>query len=329
MRANLRPYDHAADFEQVGQFLVRTYRSSGGHINWVQPRWEYMHYHPLIRGVDLRTIGIWEAPRGIVGLVHPEHEMGTAYFEIDPDHGDLKRAMLTHAEQHLSVWHDGMRRLRIYLNEQDDDFQAIAATMGYEPTDERDPMSRFVIPTPFPRILLPRGYRLRSLAEDNDLRKVDRVLWRGFGHGDSPPEDGIADREFMQSAPNFRKDLTVVVEAPDGAFVSFCGMWYEPIHAIAYVEPVATDPDYRAMGLGRAAVLEGIRRCGALGASEAWVGSTMPFYLSFGFRPAYQSRVWRRAWTRGGEPGARGSPAEARGDEPGRRGDEGEARSSA
>ena len=67
----------------------------------------------------------------------------------------------------------------------------------------------------------------------------------------------------------------IVVEAPDGRFVSYCGMWYEPVHSIAYVEPVATDPDYRRMGLGRAAVMEGIRRCGALGATEAWVGSDL------------------------------------------------------
>ena len=100
----------------------------------------------------------------------------------------------------------------------------------------------------------------------------------------------------MQSAPNFRKDLNVVVEAPDGEFVSYCGMWYEPTNAIAYVEPVATYPDYRRMGLGRAAVLEGIRRCGELGATDVWVGATMPFYLSLGFQRAYSSSIWRREW---------------------------------
>jgi predicted N-acetyltransferase YhbS len=101
---------------------------------------------------------------------------------------------------------------------------------------------------------------------------------------------------FLQSAPNFRKDLWVVVEAPNGEFASNCGMWYEPVHSIAYVEPVATDPDFRRMGLGRAAVLEGIRRCGEMGATVAWVGATMPFYLSMGFRKAYSSSIWQREW---------------------------------
>jgi predicted N-acetyltransferase YhbS len=48
------------------------------------------------------------------------------------------------------------------------------------------------------------------------------------------------------------------------------------------------------MGLGRAAVLEGIRRCGALGATVAYVGSDQPFYLSIGFEVLYTSECWVR-----------------------------------
>ena len=297
MGTTVRHYDHAADYEKVSRFLLRTYRTSGGHINWVQPRWEYMHYHPHVRRVDLNSIGIWEAHGEIIGVAHPEHEMGTAYFEIDPEHGALKGAMLKYAEEHISTLRDGVRRLRVHINDQDHGFEKVASGMGYVKSDGCEEMSYLDMPNPFPPVTVPAGFRLKSLAEDNDLHKVDRVLWRGFGHGDEPPEDGIEEQRFMQSAPNYRKDLKVVVEAPDGSFVSFCGMWYEPVHSIAYVEPVATDPAYRRMGLGRAAVLEGVRRCGKMGARTACVGTTMPFYLSFGFRRVYGSPVWERSWT--------------------------------
>ena len=297
MRTLARQYDHATDYDMVGRFLVRTGRNTGGHVNWVQPRWEYMHYHPLIRGVDLNSVGLWEAHGHIVGVVHPEHHMGTAYFEIDPEYDTLKEQMLRYAEEHLSTSSNGMRRLRACINDQDDDFQSLAANMGYGRGSGCEPMSHFAIPDPFPPISVPAGFRLKSLAEDNDLRKVDRVLWRGFNHGDEPPRDGLRDREFMQSAPNFRKDLNIVVEAPDGNFVSYCGMWYEPVHALAYVEPVATDPDYRRMGLGSAAVLEGVRRCGAMGAKLACVGTAKPFYLSMGFRQTFNRSLWQRQWT--------------------------------
>jgi predicted N-acetyltransferase YhbS len=54
--------------------------------------------------------------------------------------------------------------------------------------------------------------------------------------------------------------------------------------------PVATDPQYRRMGLGRAAVLEGVRRCAALGARRAYVGSDQAFYQALGFRKVYDSQ---------------------------------------
>ena len=46
MSISVRPYNHPADFENVGRFLARTYSAMGNHINWLQPRWEYMHFHP-------------------------------------------------------------------------------------------------------------------------------------------------------------------------------------------------------------------------------------------------------------------------------------------
>ncbi len=98
----------------------------------------------------------------------------------------------------------------------------------------------------------------------------------------------------MQSGPHFRRDLTIVVEAPGGDFVAFAGTWFEPANKLAYVEPVATDPDYRRMGLGRAAVLEGLRRCAELGASVAYVGSEQKLYQSMGFERVYASCCWRK-----------------------------------
>lgn len=276
---------------------MRTYRTTGDHINWLQPRWEYMHYHPQIGGADVNAIGIWEADGEIVAIVHPEHFMGTAYFEVDPAHAALKGDMLAYAEEHLSAATDSGKALRIFINDRDEEFQGLAAEMGYARSDRFEAMSHFLIPDPFPEISVPDGFLLKSLADDNCLPKLTRVTWRGFNHGDEPPEDEVEKRRFMHSAPNFREELNIVVEAPDGNFVSYCGMWYEPVHRIAYVEPVCTDPDYRRMGLASAAVLEGIRRCGELGATGAYVGAIKPLYLSIGFRQIFNCSAWRREWS--------------------------------
>ena len=85
---------------------------------------------------------------------------------------------------------------------------------------------------------------------------------------------------------------TFVTVAPDGQFVSFAGRWSEPVNRFGYVEPVATDPDYRRMGLGTAAVMEGVRRCALEGATVAYVGSTQLFYQSMGFREVARQECW-------------------------------------
>jgi predicted N-acetyltransferase YhbS len=39
-------------------------------------------------------------------------------------------------------------------------------------------------------------------------------------------------------------------------------------------------------------VLEGIRRCGELGATVAYVGIDMPFYRAMGFQKLHTSHCW-------------------------------------
>jgi predicted N-acetyltransferase YhbS len=69
-------------------------------------------------------------------------------------------------------------------------------------------------------------------------------------------------------------------------------MWYDSETDYALVEPVATIPAYRKMGLGKAAVLEGVKRCGELGAKRAYVGSSQQFYYKIGFRPVPGGTFW-------------------------------------
>ena len=92
--------------------------------------------------------------------------------------------------------------------------------------------------------------------------------------------------------PKARLDLKIAVTAPNGDFAAFCGMFYEPAGKYAYVEPVATIPAYRRLGLGKAAVLEGIRRCALLGAEMAYVGSDQAFYQSMGFTKVHNTEGW-------------------------------------
>ena len=99
-------------------------------------------------------------------------------------------------------------------------------------------------------------------------------------------------KEFER--PNVNLEIKIAVAAPDGNFISYCGMWQDNASQNALVEPVATDPTYRRIGLGRAAVLEAIRCCGILGAKKAYVGLSQQIYYNIGFRHCSTSAFWER-----------------------------------
>lgn len=284
------------DFFRVRDFLLRIHKPDYSDQNWLWARWEYMFSHPSLDESSLSRIGVWEDGDKVVALATYEDKLGVAYFSLDRDYSFLKKEMVEYAMDYLSrVEEDGTRSLRAIINDDDTEMREIVAARGFSITDRQDPITEFRVAGPFPDITLPRGFELVSLAEENDLWKIEKVLWRGFDHPGEPPSDYIPGRLKMQSGPTFRKDLTVAVKAPNGDFVSFCGMWHELGTDYAYVEPVATDPDYRRMGLGKAAVLEGIRRCFLEGASVAYVGSTQPFYMNIGFKLVFTSHRWQWA----------------------------------
>jgi len=296
MSAVLRPWAGPADFAAISDFLYSLYQPDNRDGNWFQPIWEYAYTHSSFDDAAVGQIGLWEEGGAIVGVALYESRLGEAFFQVHPAYQHLKPAMLDYAEEHLAgTTREGQRYLHAFVNDFDAAFERVVRERGYALNpDEHRPMAQFVIPDPFPPILLREGFRLRSLAEDNDLAKVDRALWRGFNHPGEPPADGIEGRKKMQSGPHFRHDLAIVAQAPSGDFVAYSGLWYDARNRFGYVEPVATDPDYRRLGLGQAAVLEGIRRCGAEGATVAYVGSEQPFYLAMGFKVLFTLRCWRK-----------------------------------
>lgn len=297
MSAKLRSYIWPDDFAEVGRFLIDTYVPGGRYPNWLRPRWEYMHFHPYLRKEFLDRIGIWKDSGRIVAVVNYEDRLGDAYFSVHRDYGFLKGEMLDHAEKNLdSIDSEGRRYLRVFSNDFDSVLNGLLIERGYlkdESNPEEKEISALDLTKELPETPLPDGFKLKSLEEDNDLRKVDKALWRGFNH---PGEVRYCmdDRKLMQTAPNYEKSLNIVVEAPDGEFVSYAGIWHVPENRMAYVEPVATDPDYRRMGLGKAAVIETARRCKALGDETAIVETGKKFYKSMGFVPFFRRFPWTK-----------------------------------
>lgn len=294
MSVTFRPYTNKPGFTpkffRVHDFLVKLNQRKVLTEGFLWGRWEWMFSLRYLDNSDLQRIGIWEDNGEIVAFVTYEQTIGDAWFCLNPQYSYLKSEMLTYAKENLS--RDG--QIRALIRDTDSEFQDIAAKQGFIPTQEHENNAVIPIEESFMQYTLPEGYRIVSLADEFDMKKYGKVLWRGFNHeGEAPEtEEEFQIRRIEVSGPHVDLNQKVAVAAPNGDFVSYCGMWYLPGTDYALVEPVATDPDYRMMGLGKAAVLEGVRRCGKLGAKVAYVGSSQQFYYNIGFRPCSTETWW-------------------------------------
>jgi len=296
-----RSYEGQNDYWAISAFLKRHHQPVNADGNWLEPIWEYMHGHPALDETALRKIRIWEDGGEIIAVVNYESGLGEAFFQFHPAYRHLREEMLDYSEQNLFgiSKEDGRRYLHVYVSDFDQEFQALVQGRGYQKkADWNRPLYRFDISQPFPEILLPPGYSLKSLADEPDWSKVHQVMYQGFNHGpvgEITPEDREMRRKMFDTV-TASLDLKIVAAAPNGDFAAICGMFYDAGNCYGYVEPVATDPAYRRLGLGKAAVLEGIRRCGKLGATVAYVGSDQAFYQAIGFKKVYDEECWMKSF---------------------------------
>lgn len=292
-----RRFDPSRDIEHVSRFLQSCYKPLNQDGNWIQPIWDYSCFHPVTELESQKKLGIWVADGKIVAATVCDLHVNNISLCTSDAFRSLKTEMLDYAEENLTRTNSkGEKRLNVFVHESDEELNELLLRLNYIRRPEEDrTFSSCDISKSEIEIPLPDGFKFKSLEEENDLKKIHRVLWRGFDHSGEPPEEGIEDRKLMQSSPNFRFDLTMVNKTPSGDYAVYCGMWYDDKNRYCYVEPVATDPDYRRRGLGKATVLESMRRCGLLGAEIAYVWTDTPFYRSMGFNPLFKHYCWTKA----------------------------------
>jgi ribosomal protein S18 acetylase RimI-like enzyme len=111
-------------------------------------------------------------------------------------------------------------------------------------------------------------------------------------HRDVFQPSRVTDEGYLRlmGLPGYDPNLDVVAVAPDGTLAAFCICWVDKVNGIGIFEPVGTRPSFRRMGLGRAVMVEGLRRMKACGVHTAMVttgGSAVEaqgLYESVGFR---------------------------------------------
>ncbi|RCX16700.1 acetyltransferase (GNAT) family protein [Fontibacillus phaseoli] len=279
------------DSDRIRNFLITL-----GTAEFTYARWDWMITHTSLDQSAVGKIGMWEHRGALVGVATFDCQLGTAYCLTLPAYSSLKKEMLQYAEDHFAK--NG--EFSIVIADTDYDFQQMAAELGYIATKHRENDSVFYPDATPVQYELPPGFTLTGLDESLDLFQYGRVLWKGFNHelngeGEylhTPEHEQALKAEMLR--PHVDLKLKVAAITSDGNLAAYCGMWYEPEVGYAVVEPVATDPAFRKQGLGKAVVLEGIRRVHSLGAKTVLVGSSQTFYYRIGFRPYASATLWRK-----------------------------------
>jgi GNAT superfamily N-acetyltransferase len=302
MSVTFRQYNNTIlygdDYNSVRDFLIEL----DSH-NYPFGRWDWMMMNQSFWGRDQRSlakIGIWEDSNRIgnkvIAITTFDSGLGSAFLLTLKGYEKLKEEILIHAKANLAK--DG--KFRVMILDGDLEMQDIAAKNGFYPTKDKEEEAVFPVEPGKIKYDLPKGFSITSFKDNFDLYKYGQAMWKGFNHEvkEEGPFSFIWEKDseiYKQSwdRPNIDLSLKIFVVAPNGDFVSHCGMWFDKKCKNALVEPVATEPAYRKMGLGKAAVLEGVKRCGELGAINAFVGSSQQFYYSIGFRPYATSTWWK------------------------------------
>ncbi len=286
---DLEGYGHfSKDFMKVSEFLFEIQKDQLKMISFPWGRWEWAFSLPYLDADHLDSMGVWEDDGKIVALMTYESKFGEAYYVLHDLYPYLRKEIAQYAIRELQ----SAEGFRMLIPDDDHEMQRIVYKMGLTATAEHEQLAVMDLDQTLD-YHLPAGYYVENMRDHLDLKRYHQVLWRGFNHNGEPTmtEEELKNRKISLSGPHVKKERNIAVVEPHGDYVSYCGTWYQEGSLIAMLEPVATDPHYRKMGLGKAAVLEALKRCKLAGAKYAMVGSGQEFYYRIGFAP-YTTYTW-------------------------------------
>ena len=309
MKLIRRNYQLEDDYWRIRAFLRDVMQANGRReFSWHVARLDYWRWHVNENIEHMRlenVVFIWEDPLGrIAAVLNPEGK-ADIHLQVRPGlrSPQLEEKMILTAEECLAeAGEDGRRKLLIWADARNELRQSILSQRGYIKQTWPEYQRRRSLDLEIPDINPAPGYTVRALGETDELPARSWASWRAF-HPNEPDEryQGWDWYHNIQRMPLYRRDLDMVGVAPDGKIASFCTIWYDDVTRTAYFEPVGTVPEHQRRGLGKAVMLEGLRRLKRLGCDLAFVGSYSEragaLYASVGFCEYDLSEPWEKEWT--------------------------------
>ncbi len=268
-------------YEEIYLFLSKSAdKGYNEHFHWA--RFEWMMCHSFLDVDALTYIAIFRDSSGeIVGLITFDTSYkDRAYIIHAVSDKELLSAMVEYVVEKGSS---------VKVNSQDTALIEVLQEYHFHNRGKADCVLEFDLENDL-QYVIPYGYSISPEHFEIDNRKYQLVIHKGFDN------DGIPEKwsdELLKPSAHFNSDLKIFALDLSKEYCSHCGIWYTH-GATAYIEPVATVPQCRKLGLATAVVYEAMARAKKSGAKRAIVISDQNFYHRIGFKESSEYDTWTR-----------------------------------
>ena len=285
-------YNVARDYARVYEFLTKTYNIETLNSYLIPQYFEYAQHHFCFDDKSTHRIGLWEDNGRLVGISTYEMQLGEVHLHTRPNYEFLLPELLSWAESEMSVEHEGLKRLKVWVTDSEVSKIKLLNEKQYSKVGS-DTVTIFDYKDSFLKLSLPSGYKLIS-SNEVDATKLAKCYHEGFNNEGEMTKANIDGILKMNSAPNVKANLTTVIVAPNGDYASALGMWLDEKNNYAYLEPLATVPEYRRKGLATFALMHAMKRTKEMGATYCFGGGVMNYYPVIGFKTIMQRELWEK-----------------------------------
>lgn len=285
-----RRYRMFTDFAPVLNFLTDTYNPATLNSYLLPQYFEYAHHCSFFNHKLTHRFGIWEEDGDIVGIACFEMNLGESHLHVKVGYEKLLPELLDWVERELCKPRQDKLESGIWIIDKELNKREMLKSRGYKPV-RTDRVTIFDYKNPFPEAPLPKGFKLIS-GHDADFAKLRACYWKGFGQGDVLDDD-VDGTIHACNSPNANLNLDTIVVAPNGNYACALGMWYDKENEYAYLEPLATVPEYRRLGLAKAALVASMEITKRLGAKYCF-GGDGEFYTALGFEVICNRELWKK-----------------------------------
>ena len=294
-----RPYRDSSDLEEMRAILTEGRKADNGayYVHTGDVSW-WLFYHDPEEPFSEQIV-LWDDDDG--------RTLGWALFTPDEGFFDLfihpsllgtqqARQMHDWAEEQIAekVKARGGKTIRVmWVFETDAARRRLLEERGFSLAGSESHLGQMLYFTrslaePIARLALPDGFVVRSTAGEREVEARAAAQYGAFQSKWDWDRYVTRFRRFMQS-PVYSPERDVAAVAPEGRFAAFCIFWLDPVNKVGLFEPVGTHPDFQKKGLGKAALLEGLRRMKtggmetAIVCAEADNEAAVKLYESLGF----------------------------------------------